>query len=45
MGKGNDLGLLDLLKTKGKGAEALADLAAKAPAHEPGDGPVPARAW
>src|SRR4029079_5353076 len=38
MGKGNDLGLLDLLKGKGNSAEALAALAAKAPTHEPNDG-------
>ena len=37
MSKGNDLGLLDLLKGKGHGADALAALAAKAPAHEPAD--------
>jgi hypothetical protein len=42
MSKGSDLGLLDLLKKKGNTAEALADLAAKAPAHEPGDGNTPA---
>src|SRR4051794_28331969 len=42
MSKGNDLGLLDLLKNKGNGAEALAALAAKTPAHDPGDHPAPA---
>src|SRR5262245_43734337 len=42
MSKGNDLGLLDLLKNKGNGAEALAALAAKAPAHEAADGTAPA---
>jgi predicted ATPase with chaperone activity len=42
MSKGNDLGLLDLLKKKGNTAEALAALAAKSPAHEPGDGNTPA---
>jgi len=34
MNKGNDTGLLELLKSKGAGAEALAALAAKVPAHE-----------
>jgi DNA-binding PadR family transcriptional regulator len=41
MSKGSDLGLLDLLKSKGTGAEALAALAAKAPSHEPGEGAAP----
>ncbi|HMC12285.1 MAG TPA: AAA family ATPase, partial [Pirellulaceae bacterium] len=38
MSKGNDFGLLELLKNKGQGGEALTALAAKAPAHEPADG-------
>jgi DNA-binding PadR family transcriptional regulator len=35
MSKGSDLGLLNLLKSKGNGAEALTALAAKPPSHEP----------
>jgi predicted ATPase with chaperone activity len=34
MSKGNELGLLELLKSKGNSGEALAALAAKQPAHE-----------
>jgi DNA-binding PadR family transcriptional regulator len=42
MSKGNDFGLLELLKSKGAGAEALTALAAKAPSHEAGEaGPAP----
>jgi hypothetical protein len=37
MSKGNESGLLDLLKGKGNGAEALTALVAKAPSHEPAD--------
>src|SRR5437764_4061675 len=40
MGKGNDLGLLDLLKSKGGSADALTALAARTPAHEPADAPA-----
>jgi len=35
MSKGPDSGLLEMLRNKGGGAEALAALAARAPAHEP----------
>lgn len=35
MSKGTDSGLLEMLRNKGNGAEALAALAARAPAHEP----------
>src|SRR5437764_136122 len=40
MGKGTDLGLLDLLKSKGGSADALTALAARTPAHEPADAPA-----
>src|SRR5262245_66630684 len=42
MSKGSDLGLLNLLKNKGNGADALRALAAKAPSHEPAADAVPA---
>src|SRR5205809_65948 len=42
MSKGNEAGLLELLKGKGNGANALAALAAKAPAHDPTDADTPA---
>src|SRR5262245_3538224 len=35
MSKGTDSGLLEMLRDKGNGADALAALAARAPAHEP----------
>lgn len=35
MSKGTDSGLLEMLRNKGNGADALAALAARAPAHEP----------
>ncbi|MBW8884736.1 MAG: AAA family ATPase, partial [Planctomycetia bacterium] len=34
---GNDLGILELLKTNGSGPDALTALAAKTPAHDPGE--------
>src|SRR5688572_12647077 len=37
MSKGSDLGILDLFKSKNASGEALAALAAKAPAHEAGE--------
>jgi DNA-binding PadR family transcriptional regulator len=37
MSKGSDFGLMELLKSKSAGAEALTALAAKAPAHDPAD--------
>jgi hypothetical protein len=40
MSKGNESGLLDLLKGKGNGAEALTALVARTPSHEPVD-PAP----
>jgi DNA-binding PadR family transcriptional regulator len=41
MSKGNDFGLMELLKSKAGGAEALTALAAKTPAHDPADAPAP----
>jgi len=35
MSKGNDSGLLEMLRSKGGGADALAALAARPPSHEP----------
>jgi hypothetical protein len=40
MSTGNDLGILELLKSNASGADALAALAAKQPAHEPGQAPA-----
>ena len=42
MSNGNDLGILELLKTNGGGggADALTALAAKTPSHEPGEPPA-----
>src|SRR6184192_1505108 len=40
MSNGNDLGILELLKTNASGADALTALAAKAPAHDPGEPPA-----
>lgn len=37
MSKGTDSGLLEMLRSKGHSADALASLAARTPAHEPGD--------
>src|SRR4029079_8178940 len=37
MSAGNDVGILDLLKSNASGADALAALAAKKPAHDPGE--------
>src|SRR5262245_40511079 len=42
MSKGSDAGLLELLKGKGNGANALAALAAKPPAHDPAEAEAPA---
>ena len=45
MSKGNDAGLLELLKKEGRGGDPWAALAAKAPAHDPsgqGDDDAPA---
>jgi len=39
MGKGNELGLLELLKAKGNGAGAITALAAKPPSHDSTESP------